>query len=74
MPHRTNLVLSDDAWEMLQKVPKGRRSEAVSRAVVTNLTMRQRIEAIARMDARRARKTPLPGTAEEWIRKDRDRP
>lgn len=72
MPHRTNLILSDDAWEMLQTVPKGRRSEAVSQAVVTNLSLRQRREAIARMDARRSRKKPLPGSSEQWIREDRD--
>jgi len=72
MSHRTNLVLSDDAWEMLQDVPKGRRSEVVSAAVINNLTQRKRREAAAGMDALRAQMKPLSGSAEQWIREDRD--
>lgn len=72
MSHRTNLVLSDEAWEMLQQIPKGSRSDVVSKAVVSDITLRRRREASARMDARRMQKKPLPGTTELWIREDRD--
>lgn len=72
MSHRTNLILSDDAWEMLQQIPKGHRSDAVSQAVVSSLTLRQRRDAAARMDTRRSQKVSAPGTSEEWIREDRD--
>lgn len=72
MPHRTNMVLSDDAWEMLQQIPKGRRSEVVSKAVVTDLTLRRRREAAVSMDKRRAGKQPMQGSSEQWIREDRD--
>lgn len=72
MSHRANLVLSDEAWEMLQKIPKGNRSAVVSEAVVSDLRQRRIREAITRMDARRALKQPLPGSTEQWIREERD--
>lgn len=72
MPHRANLVFSDEAWEMLQEIPKGSRSAVVSEAVISDLRQRRIREAIVRMDERRARMKPLPGSTEQWIREDRD--
>jgi len=72
MSHRTNLVLSDKAWSMLQEIPKGRRSEVVSEALVSELTIRRRRDAATRLDALRGKMQPLAGSAEQWIREDRD--
>lgn len=65
-------MLTDEAWALLQQVPKGGRSEFVSQAVITELTLRRRREAAARMDKLRESMQPLPGSTEEWIREDRD--
>lgn len=71
MSHRINVILDDEVWESLGQLPKGERSRFVNEAVANELLKRQRLSAIASIDARRAKMKPVPGTSEEWIRRDR---
>jgi hypothetical protein len=72
MSHRINVVLDNEVWESLSQLPKGERSRFINEAVANELLKRQRLEAIARIDARRAQMKPVPGSSEEWIREDRE--
>lgn len=72
MPHRINVMLDDAVWEQFQAIPKGERSGLINEAVSEALLRRQREEAFARIDAMRKTMKPVPGTAEQWVREDRN--
>lgn len=74
MLHRVNVMMDDEAWKALQRVPRGRRSRFVNAAIQDRVRREKRREAAARMDALRKR-LPAVGTAEivRWIREDRER-
>lgn len=65
-------MLEDDVWAALQAIPPGERSRFLNEAAARELLRRQRVAAMARMDAARATMAPVPGTSEQWIREDRD--
>ena len=74
MAHRVNIMLDDDVWKVLQKVPRGERSQVINEVMVATLKSQRRIEACRRMDA--LAKTLPPVSMEEivdWMRKDRKR-
>ncbi len=74
MPRRVNIMMDDDAWRVIEKLPRGVRSRAVNAAIRDWSRATARQEAAARMDALRAR-LPAVGTEEvvRWIREGRER-
>lgn len=74
MSRRINIMIDDDTWELLKKVPSGDRSRTVNEALRIWAKRRRRRDAAAEMDALRAQ-LPTVSTAEvvRWIREDRER-
>lgn len=74
MPRRVNIMMDDDAWGVVEKLPRGARSRAVNAAIIEWSRASARREAAARMDALAAR-LPAVGTNEvvRWIREGRER-
>jgi len=72
MTHRINIVLDDAVWEQLREIPQGERSRLINEAVSETLLRRKREEAFARIEELRKTMKPVPGTAEQWVREDRD--
>ena len=72
MAHRVNVMLDDEIWNDVQKMPKGERSRLINRAIRDYLLHQQRHEAMRRMDELRARTKAVAGSTEEWVREDRD--
>ena len=73
MSHRINVILDDQVWESLGQLPKGERSRLINNAIARELLRQQRQRAMEEMD--RLRKTPrlTKKTAEELVRRDRER-
>lgn len=74
MSRRINVMIDDDTWQVLEKIPSGERSRTVNEALRIWAKKRRRRDAIAEMDALRAQ-LPKVSTAEvvRWIREDRER-
>lgn len=74
MARRVNIMMDDDSWRVIGKLPRGRRSRAVNAAIREWAGARRRRDAVARMDALRAR-LPAVGTDKIvcWIREGRER-
>jgi hypothetical protein len=73
MSRRINVILDDEVWESLSQLPKGERSRLINNAIARELLHQQRRRAMEEMD--RLRKTPrlTKETAEELVRRDRER-
>lgn len=73
MSRRINVMIDDDTWRLLEKIPSGERSRTVNEALRIWAKRRRRRDAIAEMDGLRAR-LPKVSTAEvvRWIREDRE--
>lgn len=73
MSHRINVIIEDDTWRLLQKVPSGERSHTINEALRLWAKRRRRRDAINEMDALRAELPPV-STAEvvRWVREDRE--
>ncbi len=73
MSRRINVMIDDDTWSFLGKVPAGDRSRTINEALRGWVARRRRTGAAREMDELRAR---LPNvTTKEvalWIREDRD--
>lgn len=72
MSHRVNIILEDDTWESLMSVPKGERSDTVNQALRQWLRTKLRQEALQRLLATRNQLPVVAGSAEKWVRDDRD--
>ncbi len=74
MTRRVRITMSDDAWRVIEKLPRGARSRAVNSAILDWSRAAARRQAAARMDALRSR-LPAVGTDEivGWIREQRER-
>ncbi len=72
MSHRVNVMLDEEAWAELQKIERGERSRFVSRAIKEAVLRHERYRALERLDEVREGLEHPPGTAEEWVREDRD--
>ena len=74
MSRRVNIMMDDDAWHVIERLPRGARSRAVNSAIREWSGASARRDAAARMDAMRAR---LPPVATEdvvrWVREERER-
>lgn len=75
MAHLINVVVQDDIWGLLQRVPQGERSRTIDLALREWAQKRRRLDAAAEMDRLRQDSAATPITTEEivrWIREDRD--
>lgn len=72
MSKRINIMIDEDTWGFLGKVPAGERSRAVNEALRAWVARRRRADAVREMDALRAQ-LPKVNTDEvaRWIREDR---
>ena len=74
MSKRINVMIDEDTWGFLGRIPAGERSRAINEALRAWATRRRRGDAAREMDALRAQ-LPKISTAElaRWIRDDRAR-
>lgn len=72
MSHRINVMLDDEVWESLSRLPKGERSRVINQTLQETLLRQRRKEAFARIEELRKQMDPLGMSAEEWVRRDRD--
>ena len=74
MSRRINVMIDEDTWGFLARVPAGERSRAINEALRALIARRRRKDAVREMDALRAE---LPKVSADevsrWIREDRDR-
>jgi hypothetical protein len=72
MSKRINIMIDEDTWGFLGRVPAGERSRAVNEALRAWVVRRRRTDAAREMDALR---TQLPKVSSDeiarWIREDR---
>jgi hypothetical protein len=73
MSRRINVMIDDDTWGFLGRVPAGERSRAINEALRAWITKRRRKDAVREMDALRA-DLPKVSTDEvaRWVREDRE--
>ena len=74
MSKRINVMIDEDTWGFLGRIPAGERSRAINEALRSWATKRRRGDAAREMDALRAQ-LPKISTAElaRWVREDRAR-
>jgi len=72
MSHRIQITLDDSLWEILQMIPKDKRSELIKGVVSDELMRRHRRQVADQMDELRKTLKPLPGNLEQWLREERD--
>jgi hypothetical protein len=74
MSRRINVMIDDDTWGFLGRVPAGERSRAINEALRAWIVRRRRKDAVREMDALR---TDLPKVSTDevarWIREDREK-
>jgi predicted CopG family antitoxin len=73
MGKRINIMIDEDTWRILGRIPAGARSRAVNEALRTWVQRRRRNDAVNELDALRAQ-LPAASAAEvaQWIREDRE--
>ena len=74
MSHRVNIIVQDDIWALLKRIPPGERSRTINAALREWAQRRCRLDAVAEMDRLQRDATKGVTTAEivRWIREDRD--
>jgi hypothetical protein len=74
MSRRINVMIDEDTWGFLGRVPAGERSRAVNEALRSWVARRRRQDAVREMDLLRV-ELPKVTTDEvaRWIREDRER-
>jgi hypothetical protein len=74
MGKRINIMIDDDTWGVLGRIPAGERSRTINEAIRDWVVRRRRRDAVREMDALR---TQLPKVSTDevarWIRDDRER-
>lgn len=74
MSRRINVMIDDDTWGFLGRVPAGERSRAINEALRAWIARRRRKDAVREMDTLRIELAKV--SVEEvarWIREDRER-
>lgn len=73
MSKRINVMIDEDTWSLLGRIPAGERSRAINEAIRAWASRRQRRDAVREMDALRAQ-LPKISTDEvaRWLREDRE--
>jgi hypothetical protein len=73
MSKRINVMIDEDTWGFLGRVPAGERSRTINEALRAWVTRRRRKDAVREMDALH---TSLPKVSTDevirWIREDRE--
>ena len=73
MSKRINIMIDDDTWGVLGRIPAGERSRAINEALRDWAARRRRRDAVRELDALR---TQLPQVSSEevarWVREDRE--
>lgn len=73
MARRINIMMDENSWRVIRKLPRGTRSRAVNAAIREWSGAARKRDACARMDALRSR---LPAVETDrivrWIREERD--
>jgi len=73
MSKRINVMIDDDTWGVLGRVPSGERSRAINEALRAWVIRRRRSDAVREMEMLRAK---LPKISAEdvarWVREDRE--
>jgi hypothetical protein len=73
MSKRINVMIDEDTWRFLGRVPVGERSRAINEALRAWITRRRRTDAVREMQALG---TQLPKISTDevtrWIREDRE--
>jgi hypothetical protein len=73
MSKRINIMIDDDTWGFLARVPAGERSRAVNAALRAWIARRRRKDAIREMDALRTQMAKVSSDeVARWIREDRE--
>lgn len=72
MSQRVNFIISDDNWQHLSAVPKGERSRVVNEALAEQRSIEKRKRAARELYELSHGLPPVAGSAEEWVRADRD--
>ncbi|MGH7107072.1 MAG: hypothetical protein ACREFT_11230, partial [Acetobacteraceae bacterium] len=74
MSKRINIMIDDDTWGVLGRIPVGERSRTINEAVRDWAARRRRRDAVREMDALSSQ-LPKVSTDEvaRWIRDDRER-
>lgn len=72
MSKRINVMIDEDTWGFLARVPTGERSRAINEALRAWIGRRRRRDAVSEMEGLRAQ-VPKVSTEEvtRWIREDR---
>ncbi len=74
MTRRVNIMMDEDSWSVIRKLPRGARSRAVNAAIREWSGASRRRNASARMDALRERLPAVPtDRIVRWIREERER-
>ena len=74
MSRRINVMIDEDTWRLLSRIPAGERSRAINDALRAWVTRRRRSDAMREMEALRIQLQKI--STEEvtrWIREDRER-
>jgi hypothetical protein len=73
MSKRINIMIEEDTWGFLAKVPAGERSRAINEALRAWVIWKRRKDAVKEMDTLR---TAVPKVSSDevarWIREDRE--
>ena len=75
MSHRVNVIVQDDVWALLKRIPAVERSRTINAALRDWAQKRRRLDAVAEMDRLRTDSGAQAVTTAEivrWIREDRD--
>ncbi|HZT02665.1 MAG TPA: hypothetical protein VFA39_10415 [Steroidobacteraceae bacterium] len=74
MSKRINIMIDDDTWGVLGRIPAGERSRTINEAIRDWAVRRRRRDAVREMDTLR---TQLPKVSTDevarWVRDDRKR-
>ena len=74
MSKRINIMVDDDTWKTLGKIPAGARSRAINEALRAWVVGRRRNDATRELDALRARLPPASNAeVVRWIRDEREK-
>ena len=74
MFRRVNIMMDDDAWHVIEQLPRGARSRAVTTTIREWSGTAARRNAAARMDSLRASLQPVATEGVvRWVREERER-
>lgn len=74
MSKRINVMIDEDTWAFLGRVPAGERSRAINEALRAWAIRRRRSDAVREMEALRAQLPKIStDDLKRWIREDRER-